>query len=31
MITSPDPDRFSDAFTRNAQSWRIEAGTATPF
>jgi DNA replication and repair protein RecF len=29
MITSPDPDRFPPAFTGNAQSWLIEAGTAT--
>jgi hypothetical protein len=29
MITSPDPDRFSPAFTAGAQSWLIVEGKAT--
>ncbi|MEX0749787.1 MAG: DNA replication/repair protein RecF [Dehalococcoidia bacterium] len=29
IITSPDPDRFSPAFTREAQSWRVAQGAVT--
>lgn len=28
MITSPDPDRFSRIFMRDAQAWRVEGGVA---